>query len=350
MIIRELCKKPFCFNGFVEIPVTSMGTSWVSVSTLPYSASGIVAVSMDDGIHILGGGGTTNHYKWNGSSWVSVSTLPFKMSDDGIAIVLNNEIHLMGGSYGETSHYKWNGSSWVSVSTLPFKPVWSSSVIVNDELHILGGTVASSTSHYKWDGSSWTSVSILPYTFTHGVAVNVDDYIHIMGTNYGSSSSYYTKHYKWDGSSWTSVSALPFESKYGTHKATVVNDVIYILHADANKQVYSYKNGSWTSITSLINYQSSGSLVVFQDCLHVLGNVWDSGYYKTHYKLTLPCVSRKTNLPYGVKIYHPGVNYNMITPISGCLKQSDGGLLVNSPTGNVKFRVAGENCDNYSVY
>lgn len=348
MIIRELCKKPFCFNGFAEIPVTS-GASWVGVSTLPYSAYGIVAVSTDDGIHLLGGNGTTNHYKWDGSSWTSLTSLPFKMTYDGIAIVLSNEIHLMGGSYGETSHYKWDGSSWVSVSTLPFKPVNSSSVILNGELHIMGGSVGSSTSHYKWDGSSWTSVSPLPYSFTNGVAVNVDDCIHIMGSS--SDSSYYRYHYRWDGSSWVSVSTLPFESYNNTRAATVVNDVIYtLIPSDGSQSAYRYKNGSWTSIQNLTRYQVRGSLVVFQECLHVLGNDYDSSYYRTHYKLTLPCVSRKTNLPYGVKIYHPSVNYNMITPISGCLKQPDGGLLVNSPTGNVKFRVAGENCDNYSVY
>ena len=74
----------------------------VSVSTLPYSFYNGSAVVLNDEIHILGCGSSSNyksHYKYNGTSWVSVSTLPYDFSQ-GSAVVYNNDIHILGGSSG----------------------------------------------------------------------------------------------------------------------------------------------------------------------------------------------------------------------------------------------------------
>ena len=68
------------------------------------------------------------------------------------------------------------------VSTLPYSFQYGSAVVLNDEIHILGGSDSgTSKKHYKWDGTSWTSVSTLPYNFYHGSAVVLNDKIHILG-------------------------------------------------------------------------------------------------------------------------------------------------------------------------
>ena len=130
----------------------------------------------------LGGGKSEGLYVWKkyeiGSELKeinkSVSTLPYAFQD-GSAVVLNNEIHILGGQSFGGYHYKFNGSSWTSVSALPYDFYRGSAVVLNGEIHILGGSYDSSsyTSHYKFNSttSPWTEVSTLPYDFYSGNAV-----------------------------------------------------------------------------------------------------------------------------------------------------------------------------------
>ena len=133
------------------------------------------------------------------SGGVSVSTLPYNFAN-GSAVVLNNEIHILGSSGGSsysTKHYKFNGTSWESVSTLPYNFSTGSAVVLNDEIHILGSIYYDSgylyaKKYYKFDGSSWIDAHALPYEFHSGSAVVLNDAVHILG---GGSSSYNTNHY-----------------------------------------------------------------------------------------------------------------------------------------------------------
>ena len=73
------------------------------------------------------------------------STLPYKFHQ-GSAVVLDGEIHILGGS----KHYKWDGSTWTSVSTLLYNLYYGSAVVLNREIHILGGLDSvANTKHYK---------------------------------------------------------------------------------------------------------------------------------------------------------------------------------------------------------
>ena len=125
---------------------------------------------------------------------------PVKLTDApydfyyGSAVVLNGEIHILGGYDSDVfrKHYKWDGSSWTSVSTLPYKFFHASAVLLNGEIHILGSVnTGDNTKHYKWDGSSWTEVSTLPYKFYDGSAVLLNGVIHIFGGNRPSCDKHY---------------------------------------------------------------------------------------------------------------------------------------------------------------
>ena len=92
------------------------------------------------------------HYKWNGSTWTSVSTLPYDFYYSS-AVVLNNDIHILGsgGSVYNTKHCKWNGYTWESVSTLPYGFHNGSAVVLNNDIHILGGGGSGYfTNHYSY--------------------------------------------------------------------------------------------------------------------------------------------------------------------------------------------------------
>ena len=168
----------------------------VSVSTLPYEFYEGSAVILNNEIHILGGKNSSNynkHYKFNGTSWTSVSTLPYKFYQ-GSAVVYNGEIHILGGyaSGAYTNHYKYNGTSWESVSTLPYDFYRGSAIVLNDEIHILGSAASDNyTKHYKFNGTSWESVSTLPYEFYQGSAVVYNNKIHILGSNSANSTNHY---------------------------------------------------------------------------------------------------------------------------------------------------------------
>ena len=238
--------------------------SWSFVSPAPYkncvySGRG-AAVVYNNEIHVLGGSSSpadTKHYKWNGSSWSSVSTLPFSLGY-GAAVVYHDEIHILGGGGVATNHYKWDGSSWSSVSTLPVSFQRRGIVVYNDEIHILGGGATSSTytTHYKWNGGSWSRVSKLPYKFDTGAAVVYHDEIHIFGGNEGEAS---TKHYKWDGSSWSSVSTLETGMTYGC--GVVYKDSIYEIgyYCGINSIKYQEVVDPSTKGSTVSIYQNSSS-------------------------------------------------------------------------------------------
>ena len=83
-----------------DITLTSIIKEFISKSTLPYNFYAGSAVVLNNEIHILGTyntGNYTKHYKYNGKSWSSVSTLPYNFYN-GSAVVLNNEIHILGGN------------------------------------------------------------------------------------------------------------------------------------------------------------------------------------------------------------------------------------------------------------
>ena len=237
-------------------------------SDIPYDATSGSAVVLNGEIHVLGGtGGKRLHYKWNsdGNTWTQVSTLPYDFYR-GSAVVLNGEIHVLGGYDGQRYHYKWNGNTWTQVSTLPYDFCNGSAVVLNNEIHIFGSWVSSyRTSHYKWNGRTWTQVSTLPYDFYNGSAIVLNNEIHININGY---------EYKWNGSTWIQVSTLP---KNDDSLAVVLNGEIHIVYG---KEHYRKVGNSWWSrIRDLPYDMNGGGLAVLGDGIHVLFSIYSRQHY-----------------------------------------------------------------------
>ena len=129
----------------MELSASSLFTNWSNVSTLPYEFYNSSAILLNNEIHILGSSNSsyyTNHYKYNisNNTWSNVSTIPYNFYYGG-AIVLNNEIHILGSENSSyyTKHYKYNISTntWSSVSTLPYDFYGGGAIVLNDEIHIV---------------------------------------------------------------------------------------------------------------------------------------------------------------------------------------------------------------------
>ena len=93
---------------------------------------------------------------------VSVSTLPYEFYQ-GSAVVLNDEIHILGGGGNGSNHWKFNGTSWIKVRALPYNFYYGSAVVLNDEMHILGGSdVNVNKKHYLVRPDSRHIATMLP--------------------------------------------------------------------------------------------------------------------------------------------------------------------------------------------
>ena len=272
-----------------SISLESIINKNVKSTNCPYSFANGSAVVLNGEIHIMGGYIPSNwytyHYKWNGSSWTSVSTLPFNLYY-GEAFVINNEIHILGN----TKHYKWNGSSWTSVSTLPYDLYNGAAFVSGNNIHILGSySTDNSTKHYKWNGSAWTPVSTLPVKVGYATGVMLNNNFHLFSGKYplsgGTTSSKY--HYKWTGSSWKKLKDAPYY--IGGCSAVICKNEIHLLGGESSYVKNHYKwnetDDSWIQLDDLpYNFNSGEAVILNESEIHLLGS-YDSSAYYNHYIL-----------------------------------------------------------------
>lgn len=203
------------FDSNEQVMYKLVNNEFVLVGNLPYpfATTQTRVVVYNNEMHLLGGnnveGYSQNHYKWNGTSWVSVSTLPYDFYS-GRAVIYDNEIHILGGlgTSNYVNHYKWDGTSWVSASTLPM-PVqsYTDAVVYNNEIHIFDGYgTPYRKKHYKWDGNTWSEdVELLESPSAGSVSIVYDGKIHCF---------YLKTHVEFDGTEWIKVNELELPCNY----------------------------------------------------------------------------------------------------------------------------------------
>ena len=206
------------------------------------------AVVLNNEIHMLGGINVGNqHYKYSNGAWKKVGNLPGSFVN-GSAVVFNGEIYIFGiQTYTNTytGVAKYNGSTWVTLDSSPIDTSCSCAVVFRNKIHILGGKQYNL--HYTFDGKTWSRFSTLPYEFRNGCAVVLNgkdgEEIHILGSDGfdGELTSTMSAHYayKWvdqtgisGGYEWVRVSTLPYKFYNGC--AVVLNNEIHILGGDGN--------------------------------------------------------------------------------------------------------------------
>ena len=255
----------------------TMFWGYTRTSIVPYNLTSGAAVVLNDEIHVLGGSEGTGkeHYKWDGTEWTQVSTLPYKL-EDGSAVVLNDEIHILGSYNAQRKHYKWDGTEWTQVSTLPYKFYEGAAVVLNGEIHIMGSNEGTGKQHYKWDGTEWTQVSTLPKAFGMGSAVVYNGEIHLLGGGFSNADC--KKHHKWDGTEWTQVGTLPYAFDSGC--SVVHEDKIRIIGGFTGRNDFSWDGVSWERNCKLKDQFTYGSAVVYRDKVHIFGY----RAFKRHYR------------------------------------------------------------------
>ena len=245
------------------------------------------SVVVNNEIHVLGGDDGYNHFKYSNGSWVEVSSLPlpFRTDFSSQVLLLNNEIHyitLNSQDIYHSSHYKFSNGSWELVSTLPYK-LSSNPVVLNDEIHIFGGEIqissgaAASYDHYKYSGGEWVRVTGNP-SYMAASAVVLNGEIHIFGSS--EYTSYKKAHYKYSNNSWSYVGELPINITRKGY-AVVLNGTIYITNGDG--YIYKFVDGAWVLVSNINMVGQDGIellfyILVFND--HICG--FFRRYYATN--------------------------------------------------------------------
>lgn len=189
------------------------------------------------------------HFKYNGTEWVSVSTLPYTASYyDSCSVVYDNKIHMLGGTAASgdytnaTKHYSWNGTTWKEESTLPYQFYNGAVCVYKNKLHIFGGgynsdgALNNSYNHYSWNGSSWIKELDLPYSFINQNAIVYNNELRIL-TSAGSRANMNDKmHYKYDENKevWVRLTDVPAST--GEMPVIVFEGKLW--HFVTNTQIY----------------------------------------------------------------------------------------------------------------
>lgn len=252
------------------------------------------------------------------SSASSLPDIPYVFSY-GKSVVLNGEIHVLGGSGTSTAHYKYNGTAWESVSTLPYAFLNGCAIVHDGEIHILGSSFddATSKNHYKFveSSSTWEIVSTLPYNFREGAAASYRGEIHLIG---GSNGATRRNHYKWDGEQWINVGTLPYDI-YQCGTALVFNGEINIIGGTGGQKTHGIYDGvSWQALENdLPVAMYNHDCCINEGKIHVLGG---SGINTKHYVRDGEEWTTETDIPYTFldgqavsvagKIYCLGTSYN----------------------------------------
>lgn len=149
--------KHYCFSPNTE-------GVWEQLSNNKYNAIGATAVTMDDGIHLLGSASTSYadyHCLWNGESWKMLSNLPGKLVN-GSAVKYRGNIHILGGASlndAAYNHYMLLDSKWVSVSSTLTNIVGTrAATVLNDSIYAVGFT-DNKERVIRYDGNRWVLVA-----------------------------------------------------------------------------------------------------------------------------------------------------------------------------------------------
>lgn len=138
---------------------------WDQLGNNKYNAIGATAVTMEDGIHLLGSASTSYadyHCLWDGESWKMLSNLPGKLVN-GSAVNYKGNIHIIGGtSMNEDAynHYKLLDSKWVPVgSTLTDVVGTRAATVLNDSIYAIGINSNNKIQIIRYDGNRWLTIA-----------------------------------------------------------------------------------------------------------------------------------------------------------------------------------------------
>lgn len=257
---------------------------------LPRSAHA-VAVSDD---YIIALGGTDEKRKpvldveiFDGTEW----RFETKISGEGLnaasASVVGQKLYLVGGFLAVSSFpttdvhiYDLQTKTWSKGASLPNARGGHAAVVLDGEIHIMGGGNSESTiaDHSVYDPASdvWRELAPLPRKEGSPAAVVVNGKIYSIGGRSGSID--FGDVYIYDPASDTWTMGPSIEPR-GTAGAVYYCDAIYLIGGESQAQRRNLEsvlrltldNKTWESVTSLPEARKFARAVLFKNSIYVVG-------------------------------------------------------------------------------
>lgn len=225
----------------------------------------------------------------------------------------------------------WNNTTaevhWVSGATLPESFCDHAACVYNGKLHILGGLQNKYSSnqnekngdgafHFQLNNGVWEELPAIPLKQVEGCVV-YDNKIFIFGS---------TKVYTWDGNEWSEFTSLPYVFSEGS--VVIYNDEIHLLGTSSTYNAngttgmanqtnhYKWNGEAWVSVSSIPMMFYGGGAVVFDGKIHIFGGYANNNRY---YTWDGNSWTREEDLPTEAQVYEvPVVVYdNKINIIKG---------------------------------
>lgn len=185
-------------------------------------------------------------------------TLPCELYVGSSAVVYNDKIYIIEGLADSVWVYD---DEWTQSYKLPTDDMYMTAACVyQNEMHV----ICDNGAHYKLSGSSWVTVSEPPFTVYSSFPMNATVYNNEIHVFLNGESN--TEHYKWDGTTWTFIEKI----SNWVHSAVTYNDIIIF---NTTENIYSYDsvNGSQDIYTNVNDVLADGTLVVYNNNLHLIG-------------------------------------------------------------------------------
>ena len=256
-------------NVTSKISLKSIDLNRGEFESCPYASAYGAAVILDGEIHILGGtGGNRSHYAWNGTSWRYVSELPYYMYNAAAAVV-DGKIHLVGTNNNTEYiyHYMWDGSTWTTLTAFDSRGINNISAIsVNNTLYV--GNMNSGIK--RWDGDAWTSIRSGNWEYYKLCSINNELYVITQTTT--NNTAYLEK---WNGSSFERISSITRTSQgLGGAIALGFDNEIHLFGGSGSNYTYSryhswWDGTKWTEEQLLFDFMG-GNALKLEDGIHLL--------------------------------------------------------------------------------
>ncbi len=187
-------------DGAVKVFGESVGEGqWLARAPLPTPRGALVAETLSDGIHVIGG-----NINWGGSqqfvahevydpasdTWTVKAEAPDLNMWDPASAVVGGKLYLLGGwSAGDTftREYDPAADSWQYRAPIPeFGFSWGhTAAVVNNQIYVMGGSNGPKLLRYDPGTDSWTSgLAPIPQNRTGLAAAAIGGNIYVVGTGF----------------------------------------------------------------------------------------------------------------------------------------------------------------------
>lgn len=277
---------------FPPTPTRNPHGVWTNEPALLQGRAAHAVVSTESAIYVLGGTNESGQpiltvERFDGQTWINETMLPGDGLNAPTAVVLDNQIYVVGGFNtttnvpdGRVQVYDLATQTWHEVAPLPAPRGGHASVVLDGRIHVFGGgnSVSTLDDHYMYDPTTdtWSNLAPLPRAEGSPAGVVFGNQIYAIGGRSGFSDFGEVYIYDAAADSWYEGPAV---EPHGTAGAVVYCQTIYLIGGESQAQRETlatvFRLGAnqtaWELATPMPTARSFARAVLFQEAIYVVG-------------------------------------------------------------------------------